>query len=532
MAGLPQTAELRLSRAAPGGRLLSAAFARRLALLLLLLLLALPLTLTDLPPLLDYPNHLARMYVLLTHTTHPAIAAMYDVHWRLIPNIGMDLVVPLLARVMPLELAGRLYAAAALLLPVLGTVLLHRAAFGGRSLWPLVVGSVAYHGIFLAGFLNYLVGAGLALIGAALWLRLRAPLPRIGVAVLLSPVIFVCHLFAWAFYALLIGSIELAACRGRPPRAIFARLAGAALPFLAPAACVLADAAATPAPRNAFGSTFVHMIWWKIVGVLSPTAGYVNLLDTAALALLLALMLLPLLRRRLDVAWSLVPACAALAIAFVVLPFHSHNTGFVDTRMPILAVFVLIAMTRPRAIPKPLLAAFAAVSVARYGLICVAFAAHNADIAAFRATIAEVPPGARVAVVSAFYDPQRGPEPIGRRILLAQDALMHMPGLLVIDREAFWPLLFSARGKQPIEVRPPYDRIAMAEGWLPSWRELAAPTEAGRHVAPYLADWREDFDYLICLYAGRLADPAALDPGGLRLVHFTPVAALYQVVRP
>jgi hypothetical protein len=72
----------------------------------------------------------------------------------------------------------------------------------------------------------------------------------------------------------------------------------------------------------------------------------------------------------------------------------------------------------------------------------------------------------------------------------------------------------------------------MHESWPVSFRELEAPTEAGRIIAPYLADWRRDFDYVVCIYANRLTDPAALDPGGLRLIRANNVAALYQVIRP
>jgi hypothetical protein len=506
--------------------------AARLLLPLVLLLLALPLTLTDLPPLLDYPNHLARMYVLLNHATHPAIAAIYDVHWQLVPNMGMDLVVPPLARLIPLRLAGRLYAAAALLLPVAGTVLLHRAVHPGRSAWPLLVAaSIAYHGIFLAGFLNYLVGSGLALIAAAAWLRQRRPLPRLLIACVVSPIIFICHLFAWGFYGLLIASAALSNLRRQPPRATLAALALAGVPFVAPAACLLSDAAAIPS-TDLMTNSWTQALGWKVLGILSPTLAYVNPLDTAALALLLLLILLPLVRGQLAIARQLAPACGVLAIAFIVLPFRSHGTAFVDTRIPILVAFVLIAMVQPQVLPRPLVAVYAVVSLARFALVAVAFAAHAADVTAFSAAVAPVEAGSRVAVVTAFFDPPRGPEPIGRRVLIAEDALMHLPGLLVIEREAFWPLLFSAAGKQPIVVRPPYRRLAMAEGWLVSWRELAAPTPEGLSMAPYLAAWRRDFDYVVCLYPDRLADPAALVPGGLQLIRRTSVAALYRVIRP
>lgn len=514
------------------------ALALRLALPLVLALLAAPLALTDIPPLLDYPNHLARMHVIAAHASDPAVAAIYDLRWRLIPNIGMDLVVPALARVMPLDIAGRLFAAAALLLPVLGVVALHRAAFGGRDAWPLAAGAaLAWNGIFVAGFLNYLVGAGLALLGAAAWWRMPRAGPRVALACALSPMLFLCHLFAWGFYGLLVGALTLAGLRGRAPAAALATLAGAALPFVLPAALLAAHAAVTPAAVASPGGPGLQ-VWalWKLVGLLTPTLAYRPPLDAALLGLGVLALVLPGLAGRLDIAWALAPAAAILAAAFAVLPFASHGTAFIDTRLPILLAFVVVAMTRPRGIPPPVLVLGGLAFAARLGVIAAACLVRGDDLAALRAVIAGVPAGARVVAVSAHDDPPHPgaavPEPPGRRVLLVQDAMTHLPALLLLEHDAFWPLLFSAPGKQPIAVRPPYARLAMAEGWLPSSRELVAPTPGGRAVAPYLAHWRRDFDYVLCLHAGRLRDPAALDPGALVLVRADGVAALYRVRPP
>jgi len=54
-----------------------------------------------------------------------------------------------------------------------------------------------------------------------------------------------------------------------------------------------------------------------------------------------------------------------------------------------------------------------------------------------------------------FYEGQ----PRSRLFLLGHPgvgraAIMHLPGLVVIERRAFWPLLFSAPTKQPLRVLP------------------------------------------------------------------------------
>jgi hypothetical protein len=124
---------------------------RRIALLAVCTTLIVPLFVTTVPPLLDYPNHLARIAVLAAGGHDADLAQLYTIDWHIAPNLGMDIVVPLLAQIMPLTLTGKIFLALALILPLLGTVALHDAIFEKRSLWPLASAIVVYNAAFLAG---------------------------------------------------------------------------------------------------------------------------------------------------------------------------------------------------------------------------------------------------------------------------------------------------------------------------------------------------------------------------------------------
>jgi hypothetical protein len=69
---------------------------------LAMMLVGVPVFSTVLPPLLDYPNHLARMHLLAEGDD-----AFYSVRWAALPNLAEDLIVPPLARLMPLDIAER-----------------------------------------------------------------------------------------------------------------------------------------------------------------------------------------------------------------------------------------------------------------------------------------------------------------------------------------------------------------------------------------------------------------------------------------
>ncbi len=68
----------------------------------------LPVLLTPIPAMVDYPNHLARMYILSQNGT-PDANPYYEVAWALYPNLAMDLLVPQMARLTGVEDATRLF---------------------------------------------------------------------------------------------------------------------------------------------------------------------------------------------------------------------------------------------------------------------------------------------------------------------------------------------------------------------------------------------------------------------------------------
>ena len=70
---------------------------------------SIPVLLYPWPPLGDYINHLARMHVIATLRSDPDLARFYQVEWQVIPNLMMDLIVPVLQRVMNVYLAGQTY---------------------------------------------------------------------------------------------------------------------------------------------------------------------------------------------------------------------------------------------------------------------------------------------------------------------------------------------------------------------------------------------------------------------------------------
>ena len=75
-----------------------------------------PLFITDVPPVLDYPNHLARFVLLAAPRDDPVLGPIFMPHWAIIPNLAADVIVPPLLHLMPVHVAGRCLLGAVLLL--------------------------------------------------------------------------------------------------------------------------------------------------------------------------------------------------------------------------------------------------------------------------------------------------------------------------------------------------------------------------------------------------------------------------------
>src|SRR4051812_31996957 len=168
--------------------------------------LLLPLFVVEIPPVLDYPNHLARVWLLSMAPPDPTLSCMYAPDWHLLPNLAIDAIMPPLLHVLPLYVAGRLMLAATLLLPVVGAVALHRALHRRWSLWPLSSCLIGYNVVFLLGFMNFLLGVGVALLTAAAWTGLRPQRSLLAMAVLSAGAVavFFCHVVSLLFLGVIV----------------------------------------------------------------------------------------------------------------------------------------------------------------------------------------------------------------------------------------------------------------------------------------------------------------------------------------
>jgi hypothetical protein len=131
-----------------------------------------PVFLVEIPAMRDYPNHLARMYLLSALGT-PEENPYYVADWRLYPNLAMDLIVPPMARFVDIGAATKAFLVVSQILVVSGAVALEIVIKQRHQFAGFAALMVLYSMPFSWGFLNFEFGTGMALWGIASWFALE-----------------------------------------------------------------------------------------------------------------------------------------------------------------------------------------------------------------------------------------------------------------------------------------------------------------------------------------------------------------------
>jgi hypothetical protein len=518
-------------------------FGRAVAYLILCGFTLSPLLWVSIPPLVDYPNHLARTWILLQNGKIPELADNYVVHWRLVPNLALDLVVPALARVMPIDVAGRVFIALTMLSLVAGTATLHRALHGRVSLWPLASLLFIYNAALYWGFLNCLFGIGFYLLAFSGWIGSRNwPLGRrLAVFSVVAGLIFVMHLFAFGLYGLSVSAYELEARFGRRQRT----LAGlrswivTCLHFVPSLALWLVSSRGPSV--TAFGG-FKD----KVYAILAP-ANFVGdgtiLFDFVMVSCAYLALYCMVRTRSLTLAPGMRLPMIVLGLATLLVPNWLYGSWRADIRLPVALPFIAIAATQVDISRKwgSTLASVALVLLAmRVWSVTRTWHDYDGRIAEFRAAANVVQPGSRLLVVKAsIQEADRAipgmPTAFGTR---SEETYWHMAALAVIDRSAFIPYLFT--GLTTVEPAPRNAGLFRAQGGPLTPQDLARNQTANPAATviypedslplhPYWDGWPNTFDYILSLDADRRS---LTELGNLEPVAFGSFFQIHRVVRP
>ncbi|HXY98735.1 MAG TPA: hypothetical protein VEI03_01955 [Stellaceae bacterium] len=459
---------------------------------------AVPVLLCDVLPLFDYPNHLARMHILAAFAQSAPLRRYYEIAWRPLPNLAMDLVVPSLARLLPLAWAAKAFVLLALFLLAGGVATLNRVLFGRWSAWSCLAFLLLYSRVLLWGFLNYLFGLGLGLFALALWIALarrRAAL-RLAVGSALALALFFAHLLACGLYGVLVAghAAGIAWRRRAVPRRALGELLVALLPFV-PTLAVLA----LLTPGSAGGAVVYGNVLRKLDLLFSVFDNYSRPFDVICFTLMVLALLLAFWRRWVRLEPSMAAPLGLLALVYLAMPSQLATASGADHRIPVMVGLVLVASSRWAAPTlrgeRLFLGVALLLFLLRLGVVALHWQASDRVYAGLLPALDALPEGSRLAVA---YPPDA---------LNSQPTpLAHVPLLAVVRRDAFVPTLFAFPTQQPVALAPRYralrDRLPPERLWS-AFVGDGPPLDAAEEAA--LAQ----YDAIVFVGRAAFAPPAA-----------------------
>lgn len=490
----------------------------RMCVSLVVLAAAIPLVYPAIPPLVDLLGHMGRFEVALELWRSPTLHNFYTFHWAPIGNLGVDLLVRLLAPIVGLEPATKIVVALIPPLTAAGFLWAAREMNGRIAPAAYLAIPFAYGQPFLYGFVNFSLSMALAFIAFALWLRLgrlgRSRL-RAAIFVPLSLLVFFAHVYGWGVLGLICFSAEVARERDRGsawPSAVF-RAGVEALCLASPLIIMAIWRSSGSGPLAwAFFEWGAKLLW--IETALRDRWQWFDLISVGAIIVVIFVA-----ARQSRIATVAVFPAIALGILFLLFPETMLGSTFADMRLvPYVIALLLIGIRPAEARTSSSLAAALALA-----FVTVRLTANTLSLAdswreqqARIGAVAHVPIGARVA---AFV----GIECHGSWALTRD---IHLPSLITVRRQGFSNDQWIIEGAFGLGVKvhdAGYFAADPSQIVLPNGCNDGAHRTVGEALSKFP---RHAFDYLW------LIDTPALDPAlsrGLEPVWENPGSALYRI---
>jgi hypothetical protein len=473
------------------------------------LLSLLPFLLIEHPPITDYANHVARLWVAC-HAADPAVAALYQYRLGIIPNLAVDLVNAPLCGTVSAGTVVRSVTAAALALIYFSAWLIQRKLFGQPNAFLLIVPAVAFNLVSTMGYVNFLAGVALVCLLVALSLGRERRFPHL---LLLGNVgglvLFFCHVFALVIALLFFFGLFLSQ-EGRSARGfVIAGLRTAAM-FVLPLLLM---------PLVAQGDSSLLLSYERKLRLLPALFmsqhGNIGIHGLLLLSPLFWLMA----KGRIALHPRLHAPLAVLGLYVLLAPSALQDAVDVDSRSLIPLAYLFFTGLQPVADDREIERVTATVTgvliVLSLWLAGTVWVRFDRQVAEWRQAADMLPRHAILLTVG---------DDLGRRPVAAPMAYSHLASYATMDRQVFNPLEFTGVGMQPMAAQPRFAAVD-TPAFSPLSVKVAArmkqpdPTfleKARKAGAGFAVGWHQRFDYVLFQHHG---GPGNFDPGLLTEVH-------------
>lgn len=408
-----------------------------------------PLLAVGLPPLSDLYGHMGRYVIQTDLANRPELARYYAFEWKVIGNLGVDLLVEVLHSRLGLEGAVKTSVIATQLLAATGILAISRQVHGRITPFAILALPLIYGFPFNFGFLNFSLAMALALVTFAAWLRLRQSAGRWSPHLLLAvagPAIWLCHTYGWAFLGLMCGSAALADAIDRKdrPQTLVLRVLGECWPLLLPIIPMLAWRADTVGSKTGEWSLLLKAFW-----LASPLRTGSIILDGLSLQIMIIFGYWALRNKWTQFDRRIAFAAIFCALAFLILPSRVFGSYFADMRLvPYMFALALLSISTERfpvATMRWMTAIALAFFIARSAITTVTYVEREKTMEQTLATLDSIPVGAHLATFAVQSCDGGWAPPL----------LWHVGSMALVRRNAIVNDQWEFPGMNLLEIRNP-----------------------------------------------------------------------------
>lgn len=480
-----------------------------------------PLLYPKIPPLVDLFGHMGRYRVELDLAHSPWLQRYYDYHWAAIGNLGVDLLVVPLGKLIGLEPAVKWIVLMIPPLTVAGFLWVADEVHGRIPPTAFFALPFVYGHPFMFGFVNFALSMALAFLAFGLWLhlgRLGRTRLRAILFVPISLIVFFCHTYGWGALGLMCFSAEAVRQHDR----------GIGWVRAGYNAALHASVMALPIVIMLAWRSEVHggttLDWWnwesKFGWLKMALRDRWEWFDIASLWVVGPVLAAAVAFRQLTFSRNLLFTAFVLLICFLTLPRIVFGSAYADMRLlPYVIATAVLAVRFRGKVDRRLGNVLAVVGllfcISRLSGTTLSLAIASNDQQAKLAALDHVPTGARVVSLVGFDC--RSPWVLPRN--------SHLGAMVMVRRDGFSNDQWVREGLNLLELKyrkPGYFASDPSELARPNYCRDRGHLQIDQALATLP---RDDFDYVW------LIDPPEFDPklvAGLHEVWRGPGSILYR----
>lgn len=467
-----------------------------------------PVLLWPFAPIMDAPNHLARIWLEAQSHLTGVQAQAYIVDWsNTSSNYMVDVLSSRFLHIGSLQMLLIIMLAVMIIGPAMGMMAIAGKLHGRISIFNCLVLTAVWGQSMASGFINYHISLAVAIwLFFAYYALLRdkgglIPMVYRAMAILIT---YLFHPFGIILYA----GLDFALLYGpkwRPTlRANITCLLQFSIAYLLPAAALLMyfllHFQSNPIGKSwiKYGDFISHL-----VSIGSPFFAYNEILEILLTVPLVVVLAYVVLRRQVSAHFGVLLVALGLGIGALLIPDMIGDGAWLTRRLPFMAFLTLFLALSPQGAERPAVKAVLALTIlAHCAWIGWVWHVRSSDYEDLQVIAKSLPDNSKVIVGRNPGMARRWFEP-GNYVHGPHYTRRHLPALLVPLAHAYIPTLFSIRGQQPLRIAPAFQHLSSPSSSVPTLDELQSHQNEDR-ADPYLAHWECDFDYLLVLEQDRL----------------------------